>query len=372
MNDVWIDGSEQISFLGVGASALALANGDDAAARWECAFPWIGPSPEFEFDRITGLGESPATRQMDGLAKYVVACSSMLLKSREADPGHEADVGIVLGSAFGCTHSNHAFIEELVSNGPRRTSPTIFRNTVSNAAAGHMATTFGIRGSNTVLNSGMVSGAQALAYASDLIREGRCATILAGAVDCVSEPIRARFLAQSGRIRQSRVPLIDGACIFSLRASQATTSSWRVTGYSMAFISRDDWQSGMWRVIDQAIRSSGDAVEEVDALQIHTDFGLLWIRTDPSERLEDVCQDLARDVGPGPHVENTAVPSTLGLADSLRLLAGEAASKIFLRRITERRTDSAKPRAFVFVAIGADGNAVALVFKGIPNGRKDA
>jgi 3-oxoacyl-[acyl-carrier-protein] synthase II len=58
-----------------------------------------------------------------------------------------------------------------------------FANTVINAAAGQAAIWHGLRGVNSTLAGGVVSGLQALAYATDLISSGQATTLLAGGAD---------------------------------------------------------------------------------------------------------------------------------------------------------------------------------------------
>jgi 3-oxoacyl-[acyl-carrier-protein] synthase II len=58
-----------------------------------------------------------------------------------------------------------------------------FANTVINAAAGQTAIWHKLRGINSTIASGSASGLAALGYASDLIRYGEQAAVLAGGVD---------------------------------------------------------------------------------------------------------------------------------------------------------------------------------------------
>lgn len=172
MSIVWIDTLGQISCLGAGIEALRdkQHHGIDF---WNSFYPHATISADNDFLSIEGWNESSETRQMDSLARYSVACASLAMQHSTLDLGNIAKerAGIILGSAFGCTSSNHAFLETFLTGGPRRTSPIVFRNTVSNAAAGHLAIAFKFLGSNSVLNSGMVSGPQAIAFAFEEIKK---------------------------------------------------------------------------------------------------------------------------------------------------------------------------------------------------------
>src|SRR5258708_40143217 len=58
-----------------------------------------------------------------------------------------------------------------------------FANTVINAAAGQAAIVHKLRGVNSTISTGPTSGLQAIAYATDLIRNGRAKTVLAGGAE---------------------------------------------------------------------------------------------------------------------------------------------------------------------------------------------
>jgi 3-oxoacyl-[acyl-carrier-protein] synthase II len=58
-----------------------------------------------------------------------------------------------------------------------------FSNTVINAAAGQTAILHNLRGVNSTISTGITSGLQAIAYATEVIRSGRARAILAGGAD---------------------------------------------------------------------------------------------------------------------------------------------------------------------------------------------
>jgi 3-oxoacyl-(acyl-carrier-protein) synthase len=58
-----------------------------------------------------------------------------------------------------------------------------FSNTVINAAAGQTAILHNLRGINSTISTGITSGLQAIAYATEVIRSGRARAILAGGAD---------------------------------------------------------------------------------------------------------------------------------------------------------------------------------------------
>lgn len=372
MTRVWLNGFEQISCLGVGAGALAdvPAPGHDA---WRMAHPRAGVTSRFDYFAVAGVDTNNVeARQMDELARYSVACASLLLKrapGREGQGGGEK-TGCILGSAFGCTASNQAYLEALIASGPRRTSPVVFRNTVSNAAAGHLAVGFRMLGSNSVLNSGMVAGVQALTWAHRAVSTGRCDEVLAGGADWSSALVQKRFAAQGERYGRPTLPLLDGAGLFLLGAKPAPDCDWEVAGYGLGFLNNGEREASLKRILCTALETAGASWQDVDALAIQRAEGALWVRSSPKESFEALAAEAGRTCAL-PFPENTALPAMLGLGTTLRFLAGRAGSLCFINSGAVHRVDET-PECFLFAAIGADGSSAALVFKRRTDGESDA
>lgn len=92
-------------------------------------------------------------------------------------------VGLVLGTMFCSVKTIGEFDRRAQGAGPEYASPLDFSNTVLNAAAGQVAIWHHLRGVNTTLAAGSVSGLHAVGYAADLIRRGRADVIVAGGVE---------------------------------------------------------------------------------------------------------------------------------------------------------------------------------------------
>src|SRR5688572_9042327 len=95
----------------------------------------------------------------------------------------QEEAGLVLGTMFGSLLTISDFDCRLLEAGPGYVSPMDFANTVINAAAGQTAIVHKLRGINSTISAGAVSGLQAIAYATDLIRSGRAKGILAGGAE---------------------------------------------------------------------------------------------------------------------------------------------------------------------------------------------
>jgi 3-oxoacyl-[acyl-carrier-protein] synthase II len=87
----------------------------------------------------------------------------------EKNPG---ECGLVVGTAFGHVQSKAEFHDVARSEGVRLVSPILFPNTIINSLAGHAAILFRLRGPNSTVTSGRLSGLEALLRAASLLRGG--------------------------------------------------------------------------------------------------------------------------------------------------------------------------------------------------------
>src|SRR5581483_2948573 len=99
------------------------------------------------------------------------------------------DLGVVLGTAFGCFLTNAAYQRRLALTGPAGASPRLFAATVSNAAAGELAIACRLGGPAITLSAGAASGLVAVGQATELLDAGAATAIVAGGMDAVGEPL---------------------------------------------------------------------------------------------------------------------------------------------------------------------------------------
>ena len=101
--------------------------------------------------------------------------------------------GIVLGTSFGSLSSIAGFIADRLASGPSGLNPSHFPNTVINSPASHAAIRFGLSTLSSTIAAGWASGAAAIGYAADLLKQGRADAILAGGVEELTEQSRALY-----------------------------------------------------------------------------------------------------------------------------------------------------------------------------------
>jgi 3-oxoacyl-[acyl-carrier-protein] synthase II len=112
------------------------------------------------------------------------ACSLALLDSGwTAEKRNGVEMSLVLGTMLSGMHTIAEFDRTALTSGPASVSPMAFANTVINAAAGQAAIWHNLRGANSTVAAGSVSGICAVGYAADALRQGRCNALLAGGVD---------------------------------------------------------------------------------------------------------------------------------------------------------------------------------------------
>jgi 3-oxoacyl-[acyl-carrier-protein] synthase II len=124
-------------------------------------------------------------RPLDRTGRIVAAAARLALENSgwPAETLHSHDVGLVLGTMFCSVHTISEFDRRGLTEGPSYVSPMDFANTVLNAAAGQTAIWHNLRGINSTIACGAISGLMALGYAADLIRYGGHTALLAGGAD---------------------------------------------------------------------------------------------------------------------------------------------------------------------------------------------
>jgi len=124
-------------------------------------------------------------RPLDRTGRLVAAAAKLALQNSgwAAEMIRKQDIGLVLGTMFGSVHTISEFDRRGLTEGPACVSPMDFANTVLNAAAGQTAIWHNLRGINSTVACGTISGLMALGYAADLVRFGGHTAILAGGAD---------------------------------------------------------------------------------------------------------------------------------------------------------------------------------------------
>ncbi len=131
-------------------------------------------------------------------------------------------VGIIFATAFGPHNTTFRFQDDIIDYGDAGVSPTIFSNSVHNAAVSYISRALGIKGPTWTITGFRDPFGQAVALAQAWLAEGRCDQVLLGAGDecgTVMEYICSQKLpiAADGKVRMDDSPAYvpgEGAAFF--------------------------------------------------------------------------------------------------------------------------------------------------------------
>lgn len=222
-DELVLSGWSAASACGLGAEGFTagIRAGTDAVAALDQA-TWPGPYDRAGlipgFNIAEQLGRK-GTRSMDRATGIAIATVGMLLDRYGPGLVDEPErIGLVLGTSSGSVQSIMDFTRESLTGAkPFQVDPARFPNTVMNRAAGQSAIWYGLKGPNTTIAGGALTGLLALTYAVRLQRCGHSELILCGAVEEYS--VQRGWLEWHGRAQAGETdgaPLGEGCAIFLL------------------------------------------------------------------------------------------------------------------------------------------------------------
>lgn len=339
-------------------------------------------------------------RALDRTSRLVTSAAKLALEHSGWGPEMrgQQEVGLVLGTMFCSVHTISEFDRRGLTLGANVVSPMDFANTVINAAAGQAAIWHNLRGVNSTIAGGITSGLQALAYATELIRNGQATALLAGGAEelCFESFCgfdRAGLLCGSRHgneefpipfdARRNGFTLGEGAALLMLEDADLATARGahvlaEISGHGNAYdLSRGsaDQQAvnAIARAMRLALQDAQLAPAEVACLSASANGSVL------TDRYE--AQAIARVFQEGTsHLPVTAVKSmlgeTLGASGAMQTLALLTAMRDGvlpgIRHLEQREADfplhQARPdnqqvhlRNGLINAVGSDGNCCSLV-----------
>ncbi|MFJ9178077.1 beta-ketoacyl synthase N-terminal-like domain-containing protein [Streptomyces sp. NPDC102360] len=291
-----VSGWSAASPYGLGAAAFTegvregrdAVTGDDGTGGLG-PYERAGRIPDFDIRAVLGR---KGTRAMDRATALAVATAGLLLG--EAGPGLAQDdpeaVGMVLGTGHGSVQSIMDFTRDaLTGEKPFHVDPALFPNTVMNRAAGQSAIWHTLRGPNTTIAGGALTGLLALNYASRLLRQRHCEAVLCGAVEEFSADrawLEYHSRTGGGAHRQPVGPLGEGCALMLIeplgrarshgRAPLATLLGSRF----LAFTEPEGATRAVRRAVTEALKEADVRPEEVGLLVPSDSGGALGARED--------------------------------------------------------------------------------------------
>lgn len=131
-------------------------------------------------------------RRADKFSKMAVIAATDAIKDSRVDI-NKTRTGIILSTAFGAHQTTFDFLDNIIDYGEAQVSPTIFSNSVHNAAASYIASALDITGPTLTVTRFFFAFQSALQLAQTWINDNCCDHVLVGGVDVCGEVMRYSF-----------------------------------------------------------------------------------------------------------------------------------------------------------------------------------
>jgi 3-oxoacyl-[acyl-carrier-protein] synthase II len=208
-------------------------------SSWTAAHPASPAKALAKAGRLTciepdykNLLDAKALRRMSRIIRMgVAAANDCLRQAGEKEPG-----AIVTGTAYGCLEDTDLFLQSLIQRKEQALQPAPFIQSTHNTVGAQIALMLQCtRYNNTFVHRG-ASFENALLDAILLLNEGEAETVLAGAVDEITDTSHA-ILQRFGLFRH--VPAGEGAAFFLLAVQPSPTDQARLEGITTFYKPED-------------------------------------------------------------------------------------------------------------------------------------
>jgi 3-oxoacyl-[acyl-carrier-protein] synthase II len=122
-------------------------------------------------------------RRADRFSKMVVLAAHDAVAKSAIEFENPERVGIVFATALGPHNTTFRFLDDILDYGDAGVSPTIFSNSVHNAAVSYISLALGIKGPTWTVTRFSNPFEEAMALAQAWLDEGRCDYVLLGGGD---------------------------------------------------------------------------------------------------------------------------------------------------------------------------------------------
>jgi 3-oxoacyl-[acyl-carrier-protein] synthase II len=210
--------------LGTGAFAAGVRAGRPALSTVD------GDVPDSRQGRIDGfdvgaiLGETKNLANLGRAAGLAVGTVALLLREHDLAEFAPAEKAVVLGGdLIGTDRAMGIMRESLTNPQPFQVNTKDFPSSVMNYSAAQCAIRFGLKGSNTTVTTGRMTGLSVLNYARRIHRRGRSPIVLACAVEDLNP--RRSWITWHGL--GTRDPLGEGCCVFLTESGESALAHGR-------------------------------------------------------------------------------------------------------------------------------------------------
>jgi hypothetical protein len=134
------------------------------------------------------------------------------------------DIALVIGTAYGGAQMSMDFMDSILDNEPRLSSPTAFSHAVNNMGAGLLSILLNVQGPCLTISQFELSFAGAISAATVLLHAKRARRVLVGAVDEIDE----RFTRCCPQIHKTGLAQTEGAVFLCLEPPEPARPTLRV------------------------------------------------------------------------------------------------------------------------------------------------
>lgn len=124
-----------------------------------------------------------ALRRIDHFSQLALTGAYLVMNDSGSDHFDSEKTGLVICSGYGSAKTTFSFLDSIIDDGDSCASPTLFSNSVHNAAAGHISMLLGLKGPSLTVSQFEMSVPSGLLSAIQWLREERVEQVLFGAVD---------------------------------------------------------------------------------------------------------------------------------------------------------------------------------------------
>jgi len=132
---------------------------------------------------------------LDRAARLLLTAAKLALEDSQYEISEETtgDLGVSIGTTFAALQCSSKFDQEALKDGPRLANPSLFPNTVTNAAASRISIHYKIKGLNSTISTGMCASLDAIDYGAKAIKFHNKRMIAAGGAEDLSEQLFLGF-----------------------------------------------------------------------------------------------------------------------------------------------------------------------------------
>lgn len=193
---------------GIGRFERALEEGwvkpGEVDARWSAS----GRHPAYlvDLDAAPDKNLLKKIRRADRLSKMAVLAAAEALRDSGISGVQREHPGVIVATAFGAHVTTFGFLDTILDYGEAAVSPTIFSNSVHNAAASYVSSSLDIKGPTLTVTQFRFSFQAALQLALTWLEQKRCPYVLVGTTDQFGDVLayaasKKLATAADGRIR---------------------------------------------------------------------------------------------------------------------------------------------------------------------------